>query len=150
MDRPDGTRAGVALTLLAKGVTLTDFEAGQYEGGARRFDKIVRFATVDCVKAGWLLKTKGTWSITDDGKLAYSKFSDPEAFHREARRLYGQWKRGQKPQNGACAVEPEEATGAEQATITFEEDQEMLASTSPLVDLRKTRRHSHDSKRAAK
>ena len=63
---PEGIQAGAALEQLAGAVTLTEYEAGTYEsGGVRRFDKIVRFATVDCVKAGWLLKHKGTWSLTE-------------------------------------------------------------------------------------
>nr|WP_289812093.1 hypothetical protein [Xanthomonas arboricola] len=39
---------------------LTEYEAGDYETGGRRFEKIVRFSTVAPVKAGWLVKDKGT------------------------------------------------------------------------------------------
>lgn len=51
---PEGMPAGAALEQLANAVQLTEYEAGNYASGTRRFDKIVRFATVDCVKAGWL------------------------------------------------------------------------------------------------
>ncbi|MDP0919884.1 hypothetical protein Q6272_33120, partial [Klebsiella pneumoniae] len=53
MATPEGMRASDALRLLASRFTLTPYEADHYESGARRFEKIVRFATVDCVKAGW-------------------------------------------------------------------------------------------------
>ncbi len=50
MAAPEGLQAGVALEKLANSVTLTPYEAGLYEStGTRRFEKIVRFATVDCV-----------------------------------------------------------------------------------------------------
>jgi hypothetical protein len=51
-----------ALQTLSERVTLSPYEADTYESGGRRFDKIVRFATVDCVKAGWLEKNKGIWT----------------------------------------------------------------------------------------
>jgi restriction system protein len=61
---PEGLAARVALERLAGSVQLTPYEGGVYASGSRRFEKIVRFATVDCVKAGWLLKDKGTWTLT--------------------------------------------------------------------------------------
>lgn len=55
---PDGMKAGDALAALAATVTLTEYEAGSYQSG-RRFENIVRFATVDTVRAGWLIKNDG-------------------------------------------------------------------------------------------
>lgn len=92
-ERPDGLRAKDALAQLASVVPMTEWESGTYANGARRFEKNVRFATVDLIKAGWMLKNKGTWTITDAGRDAVMKFSDPEAFYREACRLYDVWKR---------------------------------------------------------
>jgi restriction system protein len=76
---PDGVQASAALQALAGRVTLTPYEADSYDSGGRRFEKIVRFATVDCVKAGWLVKDKGIWSITEEGRKAYIELPDPEA-----------------------------------------------------------------------
>ncbi|MBV9183287.1 MAG: hypothetical protein JO356_18450 [Acidobacteria bacterium] len=45
-DQPEGLVAKVALERLASSVTLTDCEAGVYEAGGRRFEQVVRFATV--------------------------------------------------------------------------------------------------------
>ncbi|SFV28061.1 restriction endonuclease [Hyphomicrobium facile] len=92
---PEGLPARQALDRLADSIQLTDYEAGMYDSGSRRFDKIVRFATVDCVKAGWLLKHKGNWSLTDAGLGAYRELPDPEAFYKEAVRLYRMWKKNQ-------------------------------------------------------
>lgn len=59
--QPEGMKAKEALAALADSVTLTEYEAGSYESG-RRFEKIVRFATVDTVRAGWLIKDDGIWT----------------------------------------------------------------------------------------
>src|SRR4029077_20818607 len=88
----EGVPARIALEQLAASATATPSEAGGDSSGSRRFEKIVRFATVDCVKAGWLLKEKGTWSVTDAGREARIKLNDPEQFYKEAVRLYHQWK----------------------------------------------------------
>lgn len=102
MATPDGMAAKEALAALRNKVTMSEYEAGEYESGSRRFDKIVRFATVDTVKAGWLLKVSGVWSVTDVGRKAYEKHTDPEAFYKEAVRLYHEWKeaRGEEPDSG--------------------------------------------------
>src|SRR3954447_24786745 len=46
----------------------------------RRYEKIIRFSTIAAVKAGWLVKDRGEWSLTDEGRTAFRAFSDPEAF----------------------------------------------------------------------
>jgi restriction system protein len=89
---PEGLQAGEALKQLAASVKLTLYEAGLYQStDTPRFEKIVRFAKIDCVKAGWLAKNKGIWSTTDAVKKAFNDFPDPEAFYREAIWLYREW-----------------------------------------------------------
>lgn len=69
LSSPTGLPAREAPQQLAARVTLSPYEADNYESGGRRFEKIVRFATVDCVKAGWLIKEKITCLLqTRDGK----------------------------------------------------------------------------------
>lgn len=106
MEQPRGIVARDALVRLSNLTELTEYEQGSYKGGERRFEQIVRFATVDTVKAGWLLKEEGTWSVTDAGRSAYAKFTDPGDFYREAVRLYREWKRSQSD-----ADEDEEGLG---------------------------------------
>lgn len=38
-----------------------------------------------------MVKSKGTWTVTEQGLKAYSDFKDPEKFFAEAGRLYRQW-----------------------------------------------------------
>lgn len=129
MAEPEGVQASAALRALAGRVTLTPYEADSYESGGRRFEKIVRFATVDCVKAGWLVKDKGIWSITEEGRTAYAELSDPETFYRRACKLYAEWKAAQPDADvGAAAatgvgVDEAEAT-AKAVSVTYEEAEE--------------------------
>src|SRR5438874_1798310 len=85
---PDGLPAREALATLRQNMHLTEYESGSYDSGAQRFEQIVRFATVDCVKAGWLQKQKGRWAVTEEGKKAYAALTDPETFYRRAVKLY--------------------------------------------------------------
>lgn len=127
---PDGMRASEALQTLSERVTLTPYEADTYESGGRRFDKIVRFATVDCVKAGWLVKDKGIWSVTDEGRKAHAELTDSEVFYRQAVKLYNAWRSAQpdaEPLPSAVVgdAEPLDTDNAAKAvSITFEEAEE--------------------------
>ena len=51
-DEPDGLPAKDVLAAVPKSIPLTDFESGYYPStpNATRFEKIVRFATIDLVK----------------------------------------------------------------------------------------------------
>jgi len=124
LDHPDGMQAGNAINALKGQIQLTEYEQGFYPSGAQRFDKIVRFATVDCVKAGWLLKIKGRWSVTDEGRQAYKSLTDPEAFYRRAVKAYHDWKATQPSAAPEEPPEEEDATGEKTIRITFEQAEE--------------------------
>jgi len=125
LEEPDGLPAREALARLAKSVKLTEFELGFYETGGQRFNKILRFATLACAGAGWFVKNKGTWSVTDAGEKAYQTFSNPEQFCKEAFRLYRLRKASLPGGSGAidsgasADVEAEKVLG-----ITFEQAEE--------------------------
>jgi len=120
----DGLPARIALQQLEHQVTLTEYEAGEYDSGGRRFEKIVRFATVDCVKAGWLVKAKGIWLVTEEGLNAYTEIKDPEAFYKQAVRLYQQWRATQPDAEPTTPEETEDGTSGKAASITLEEAEE--------------------------
>lgn len=90
----DGMPAQEVLARAAQELELTDFEKSEYPDrpGVRRFEKAVRFATIGPVKAGWLIKEGGTWTLTDTGRDAWTNLEDPENFMKEAGRLYREWK----------------------------------------------------------
>lgn len=51
---PDGLQAKDALSRLEANLTLTEYEKGNYDSGAQRFEKNVRFTSIVAVKAGWM------------------------------------------------------------------------------------------------
>src|SRR5229473_329835 len=97
LDYPDGLPAKEVLRRLEQVVSPTEFEKSDYpkHPGIRRFEKMARFATIGPVKAGWLVKSKGRWYLTEEGRKAYNQIQDPEKFAREATRLYRQWRASQ-------------------------------------------------------
>jgi restriction system protein len=124
----DGMQAREALAALEKRLTLSNYENGEYASGGRRFDKIVRFATVDLVKAGWLVKEKGRWTVTVEGEKAFHSIRDPEAFYKEAVRLYHQWKSTQPDDIEDTVPDIADETTAKTASITLEEAEEQAWS----------------------
>lgn len=75
----------------------TDFENGNYESnGQRRRNYIVRWGTISLVKAGWLIKDNGFWTITDSGKQALIDFPTADQIYNQAKILYDEWKSGRE------------------------------------------------------
>jgi restriction system protein len=75
------------------------------------------------VKASCLVKSKGRWFITEEGKQAYNKITDPEEFYKEAVRLYHEWKKA-RPQEVVLDVNNEEDESSKVA-VTVEEAEEL-------------------------
>ena len=73
------------------------------------------------MKAGWILKSKGRWSVTEQGLKAYKGFKDPEKFTSEVRRLYRPWAANRPEPSDDIAEEEAEAADV---TGTFEEAEE--------------------------
>jgi restriction system protein len=132
---PDGLPAKQVLEKLESVVPPTSFEKSVYpkRPDTRRFEKIVRFSTIAAVKAGWLQKSKGNWSVTDEGRAALTKFSDPQKFQLESVRLYKQWE-AQQPEDVAAApqAEPALSTILEEADeASWTEVEQYLKQMSP-------------------
>ena len=51
--------------------------------------------TIGLARAGWLIKDKGQWSITDKGRAAYRAHPEPEALQHEWNQLYQAWSKKQ-------------------------------------------------------
>jgi restriction system protein len=99
----EGLQAKDAIARLEARMELTEFEKSRFPNNPDlvRFPKIARFATIASVKAGWLRKRSGTWTLTEDGREALRSFPDPEDLLRESSRLYKEWKASQpEPDNG--------------------------------------------------
>lgn len=75
-NRPTGQQV-VAEALLR--VPPTAHEQELLSGGVSRGTKNLTTATARLVKAGWMTKGRGGWSITEEGLRAAGSFSDPQA-----------------------------------------------------------------------
>lgn len=127
-DEPDGVQAKDAIARVESAMELTPFELSTFPKNPDivRFPKLLRFATINAVKAGWLRKTAGIWTLTDEGRAALEAFPDPEALYVESRRLYRDWKASQpgpSPDDGAGA-ETDSDEGGLIAATTLEESEE--------------------------
>jgi restriction system protein len=72
-------------------VEITDWEKERYEKtGYIRWESILSFYTIDCMKAGFLQKDKGIWILTPEGEEAM-KLGE-EGLFRAAKKAYVQWK----------------------------------------------------------
>lgn len=121
-DHPEGLPAREVLVRVEQRVPPTPFEQSEYPNnpGKRRYEKIIRFSTINAVKAGWLIKSRGQWVLTDAGREAYRRFTDPADFMRESVRLYREWRRTHPADDEA---EIDEAT-VETSATTLEEAEE--------------------------
>lgn len=131
----DGLPAKKVLEQLETVVPPSSFEKSTYpkRPDTRRYEKIVRFSTIAAVKAGWLQKSKGYWSVTDEGRSALLKYSDPQEFQLESVRLYKQWE-AQQPEDVSITpqTEPALSTILEEADeASWTEVEQYLKKMSP-------------------
>lgn len=143
-ETPDGLQAKDVIARVEERLSLTPFEASTYPNrpGVRRFPKLVRFTTINAVKAGWLVKDKGIWTLTEDGAAALDAHSDAEELMREAVRRYRAWHREHIADQVDDSLADEEIVGVGDepgAAATLEEAienaaaeiREHLATTDP-------------------
>jgi restriction system protein len=121
LEHPDGIAARNAMAELRKRVPPTDYEQGTYKSGGERYEKIVRFSTVDLVKAGWMVKDKGIWTASETGEQAFKALTDPTAFYKRACELYAKWRSAQPDTEDEEAPDDHAPTSPSQ---TFEEAEE--------------------------
>lgn len=71
-------------------VEFDDYEKHRYEKtGYIRWEAILHFYTIDCIKAGFLRKYKGTWILTEEGENAIPL--GPEKLLSTATKKYREW-----------------------------------------------------------
>lgn len=72
--------AGQVLAEAIERVPFSEHEGELLSGGIPRGHKNLTSATAKLVKAGWLVKGRSGWTITDDGRKATIAFPSPESF----------------------------------------------------------------------
>jgi len=76
----DALNAGQVLAEATARVPFNDHERELLSGGIPRGHKTLTSATAKLVKAGWLVKGRTGWTITEDGMRATVAFPDPVSF----------------------------------------------------------------------
>ncbi len=100
----------------------TSWEIARYETtGAIRWQSVLSFYSISCVKAGFLIKKKGVWYLTKQGEDV-AKLG-PAGLLEAAQKGFKQWKEGQPKQSPNEAEETEE-TNAVSITFEFEKTEE--------------------------
>lgn len=137
-EHPDGIKARDVLKEVEQRLGPTEFEQATYEGSdTRRFEKSIRFVTINAVKAGWMVKEAGIWAPTDAGLAAHEKIPDPEQFVLEAQRLYKEWADEQPPKEEAEEEQAEQEIADSSVTLeqaeeaSWEEVREALYGMDP-------------------
>lgn len=76
----DALNAGQVLAEATARVPFNEHEAELLSGGIPRGHKTLTSATAKLVKAGWLVKGRSGWTITEDGMRATVAFPDADSF----------------------------------------------------------------------
>lgn len=76
----ESANAGAVLGEATARVPFNDHESALLSGGIPRGHKTLTSATAKLVKAGWMVKGRSGWTITDDGLRATVAFADAPAF----------------------------------------------------------------------
>jgi restriction system protein len=119
---PEGLRAKELLARLARELPPTDYERADYPSspGHRRFEFIARFSSIPLVKAGWLIKSGGTWTATAEGIAALEQFPEPNKFKKAADAKYREWEAAQPSEEET----PETIEQEQISRVTLEEAEE--------------------------
>lgn len=114
-----------------KKLNLSEYEKERYEkSGYIRWESILHFYSIDCVKAGWLIKKKGVWYITDEGIEAL-KLSTLD-FINTAQQKYKEWEISQKEKEEELDESITRKTAFEQAvSIAISEIEDYIKNLNP-------------------
>ena len=83
------------MDIIDRELDLDDWATERYEKtGNTRWKSILHFASIASVKAGFLVKRKGIWSLTREGENAMAK--GEKGLYEEARREFRKWKKENK------------------------------------------------------
>ncbi len=107
-------KVGALMQAIESAVPLDDWARTVYDNGNTRWRSIFAFASVRLVKGGYVTKSRGVWSITDEGRRVLAGPYDGPAFLAEINRRYDAWKASQieplasKPHGTSLALQGDE------------------------------------------
>lgn len=97
-------------------IQFDEWETHRYEKtGYIRWESILHFFTIDAIKAGFMLKSKGLWTLTPEGEDAMKL--GPEGMLQAANKAFRDWKDKQKPDEEDIDIASSEEVGKENALV---------------------------------
>ena len=129
-DAPDGLPLKSVTAQVAARLKLTPWDQEPFPShpAMKRFEAELHFSSIGEVKAGWIQKRKGVWSLSDAGRRALEQYPDPSAFHDEARRIYGEWAGSEEAAGeSSSALDRSSADHARQLLTRFYPDEGVRA-----------------------
>ena len=109
-------------TGIEKRLAFDEWESQPYKDGGSRWLSYMHFYSIDFVKAGYIVKNKGRWFLSDEGKAALIKYN-AEDLYTAAHQAYLDWSKKQ-----------EDVTGTVRADNTDEEDVNRFANIKAQAD----------------
>lgn len=79
---------------ISERLSFDEWESQAYENGGSRWRSYLHFYSIDCVKAGFLIKNKGVWYLTDSGREALQTMNEGQ-IRTAAHQAYREWKKSQ-------------------------------------------------------
>ena len=125
LDEPEGLSVKEIFSRLEKDFPPTASEQEMYPNrpNVRRYETIARFAAIPSGKAGWLVKNRGHWLLTEAGKQVYRSTPDPEKFYRKSWDEYLKWKESQpSPETEAGSEDKPDDSGMPSVTLEKSEE----------------------------
>jgi restriction system protein len=88
-----GLPVGDLLEHIPQATPLTDYERELFPSThTPRYERVIRLATTPYARAGWLVKSKDRWLLTEEGRRACKSFTSADAFYQEAGRIFNEWR----------------------------------------------------------
>lgn len=118
-------------------VEFDEWEKHRYEKtGYIRWESILHFYTIDCMKAGFLRKNKGLWILTKEGEDAIKL--GPEKLLETVSKIYREWDAQRKKDNEKDSGDDDEIKGekgqAQKALLNQHEDDAISGLKNFIVD----------------
>jgi restriction system protein len=108
-------------------VELDDWAKSKYEkSGYIRWQSILHFFSIDCIKAGYLIKKKGTWYLTPEGESAISEGESAISLGEvelleSATRAYRKWKKEKEIEANDEEVDDTSSSSDKEQEATIDE-----------------------------
>ena len=120
------------ISQVEKRVDLDDWAKTKYEkSGYIRWQSILHFYSIDCAKAGFLIKKKGTWYLTKEGEEAMKLGAD--GLLNAAQKAYRKWRKEKELEEDVegSPDKEQEATIDEMEQIAIEGLKSFIKSKNP-------------------